>query len=195
MEINSFSGEYRFLSNFFIEPDATHVEGEYQKNKTLDPTIRKMFDGLSPGKAKRFGKTIELRPDWDQIKDEVMETLAQIHYADVIIDRTKWIRGSKHDEFGSTCLLNNMGNMCCLGFLGKAIGYTDGQLYDVNCPNDFVKKHPDLRNNWPNYTEEHDNTYQKLIKANDRPLYSGREREEKITTLGKNIGVNFVFEN
>jgi NADAR domain len=32
--IYEFTGPYRFLSNFFIEPDETHVEGDYQKAKT-----------------------------------------------------------------------------------------------------------------------------------------------------------------
>lgn len=34
--IVSFQGKYRFLSNFFIEPDGTCVEREYQSVKTLD---------------------------------------------------------------------------------------------------------------------------------------------------------------
>lgn len=38
--IDRFVGKYRFLSNFFIEPDDTHVEGEYQWAKCIDPLQR-----------------------------------------------------------------------------------------------------------------------------------------------------------
>lgn len=38
--ISRFTGEYAFLSNFFIEPDGTHVEGEFQGSKEADLNLR-----------------------------------------------------------------------------------------------------------------------------------------------------------
>lgn len=69
--IDSFSDQYAFLSNFYlcevefeedIYPSAEHA---YQAAKTIDPDVRKMIRELSsPGKAKRAGKNIRIRPDW-----------------------------------------------------------------------------------------------------------------------------------
>ena len=77
-------GDHPFLSNFY--PSIVTYEGEvyatvehaYQAAKTLDlkerETIRKTF---SPGKAKKLGKTVLIREDWEEIKVEVMYHLLQ----------------------------------------------------------------------------------------------------------------------
>lgn len=83
--INEFKGEYRFLSNFYacdIELDGViypTVEHAYQAAKTLDPEYRKLFADrkLAPGGAKRMGKQVPLRPDWDSIKLGIMESLVR----------------------------------------------------------------------------------------------------------------------
>lgn len=44
-----------------------------KRKKTLDKDIQKVISLLdSPVKAKRYGRTIELRSDWDKIKYNVM---------------------------------------------------------------------------------------------------------------------------
>lgn len=70
--IESFSGAYRFLSNFFIEPDNTHVEGEYQRAKCDDARDRELFVGLNPFMARAQGHHIFLRPDWEEVKLSIM---------------------------------------------------------------------------------------------------------------------------
>lgn len=51
-------------------PDA---ETAYQMAKTVVPEERKRFLKLrSPYDAKRLGRTVTLRPDWEQVKFEVM---------------------------------------------------------------------------------------------------------------------------
>lgn len=70
--IRSFTGSNRWLSNFYIEPDGTHVEGEYQSSKCANPNDKTRFIGLSPGAAKRLGRAIEIRKDWNAIKNLVM---------------------------------------------------------------------------------------------------------------------------
>lgn len=62
-----------YLSNFFVEPDNTHVEGEYQRAKCAKAMDRKRFDNISPHRAKRLGQDVELRPDWEAVKVEIME--------------------------------------------------------------------------------------------------------------------------
>jgi len=80
--IDSFSGEYRFLSNFYmidVEFEGMvyrSVEHAYQAAKSTDLSIRKHIQQfLTPGKAKRFGKSIEIREDWERVKVGIMYEL------------------------------------------------------------------------------------------------------------------------
>lgn len=73
--IEGFTGPYRFLSNFFVEPDGSHVEGEYQQQKVLSATERARFHGLTPAKAKALGRKVQLRPGWDAMRQNVMLNL------------------------------------------------------------------------------------------------------------------------
>lgn len=78
--ILGFSGPYRFLSNFFIEPDGTHVEGEYQRAKCAIASERDRFHiggkwenpFLPPAQCKAIGQKVELRPDWDDVMCDIM---------------------------------------------------------------------------------------------------------------------------
>lgn len=80
--INEFRGNYGFLSNFHIEPDGTHVEGEYQRAKCITPSERHQFDGLTPGQAKIQGKKVLMRKDWAEVKVEIMLDLVRQKFAD-----------------------------------------------------------------------------------------------------------------
>lgn len=80
--IDSFSGKYRFLSNFApckvqldgIEYNST--ESAYQASKTLNPEgRRKIREAKTPGEAKKLGRTVYLREDWEDVKLDVMENL------------------------------------------------------------------------------------------------------------------------
>ena len=78
--INSFEGKYAFLSNFYESPIAEDriiyptVEHYFQAQKTLDINERKKIAAAdTPGKAKRLGRSVTLRPDWEEIKLGVME--------------------------------------------------------------------------------------------------------------------------
>lgn len=80
--IDSFSGRHRFLSNFY--PASIVLDGEeyptvehaYQAAKTVDSLARAFIRGLSrAGDAKRAGKAFPLRPDWEEMKLPIMESL------------------------------------------------------------------------------------------------------------------------
>jgi ribA/ribD-fused uncharacterized protein len=82
--ITSFQGPYRFLSNFW--PAVVRYEGSvypsvehaYQAAKTLDLSAREAIRvRTSPGEAKRMGKSLVLREDWEQIRLEIMEDLVR----------------------------------------------------------------------------------------------------------------------
>jgi ribA/ribD-fused uncharacterized protein len=65
-QIGQFEGDFHFLSNFFIEPDGTTVEHEFQAEKTWDFHDRlKILNAETPGRAKRMGRNVKLRSDWD----------------------------------------------------------------------------------------------------------------------------------
>lgn len=80
-KIDSFQCEYEFLSNFYEGRDQIirdeglsykSVEAAFQAAKTLSKKMRKVFTELSPSAAKYLGRHIELRDDWESIKDDVM---------------------------------------------------------------------------------------------------------------------------
>ena len=85
--IDSFSGEYRFLSNFYpcvIEfEDLTYdsVEAAYQAAKAFDLALRHRFVGLSAAEAKKVGKHLHLRSGWNGIKVDIMWGLIQKKFA------------------------------------------------------------------------------------------------------------------
>lgn len=84
MKIESFQGKYRFLSNFWpclVVLDGVRyptVEHAYQAAKTLNILDRRYIAVLvSPGDAKRVGKKVVIRPDWESVKVGVMEDLVR----------------------------------------------------------------------------------------------------------------------
>ena len=76
--INYFDGEYYFLSNFY--PCEVVFEGlsfksseaAFQAMKTNDLEQRLKFTTLNSNEAKKLGRKIALRKDWEQIKDSIM---------------------------------------------------------------------------------------------------------------------------
>lgn len=78
-KIDSFHGEYEFLSNFHMcsvlfEGAFYHsVEHAYQAGKTLDLAQRLVISQqLTAGDAKKEGRKVVLRDDWETAKFEVM---------------------------------------------------------------------------------------------------------------------------
>lgn len=86
-KIDSFRNEYHFLSNFYpatVEfegltyPDVEHA---YQSAKTLDMNLRRRIAALrTPAEAKKAGESFPPRPDWPQIKYQVMLTCVRYKF-------------------------------------------------------------------------------------------------------------------
>lgn len=78
-----FHGEYRWLSNFFlcrVEFEGLvfdTVENAYQAAKCANREDRARFQSISAVQAKRLGRVIEMRSDWDDVKVAVMSNLLQ----------------------------------------------------------------------------------------------------------------------
>lgn len=116
--IDSFRGSYRFLSNFYlctILDDGIYypsVEHAFQAAKTIDRAVKQRIASIAkPGEAKRAGRQVELRPDWDAIKVNVMYGLLRKKFADptlrrllVETDDAELIEGNEwEDRFWGMC--------------------------------------------------------------------------------------------
>jgi hypothetical protein len=92
--ISKFSGRYRFLSNFFPAPIVMSFVHEGKRYRFLMPTVENAFQAakvdthiigrvarirafvdLTAGEAKRAGRKVALRSDWEGIKLSIMHAL------------------------------------------------------------------------------------------------------------------------
>lgn len=79
--ITSFSGEFRFLSNFYPcrivyeGLDYHSVEHAYQAAKTEKQFRLPIRAAATPGKAKAMGRRVKLRDGWDDVKEDIMGML------------------------------------------------------------------------------------------------------------------------
>ena len=93
--IDSFTGEYDFLSNFHPSPvclgtdrsfRATTVEHAFQALKTADLEEQLLvLTQPTPGKAKRAGRKVTMRGNWNVIRDGVMYDLLSKKFEDPIL--------------------------------------------------------------------------------------------------------------
>ena len=121
--IHQFQNEYKFLSNFYSSEFTWRgikwmtVEHAFQAAKTLDPQAQKEIRKTPhPGTAKRLGRTVKLRDDWEQTKLLVMAELVWEKFdqnpllmnkllatgMDKLIEGNHW-----HDNFWGDCLCNS----------------------------------------------------------------------------------------
>jgi ribA/ribD-fused uncharacterized protein len=124
--IDSFAGRNSFLSNFF--PCKIRFEGityltsehAFQAAKTLDIDERKLI-ALAPtaGKAKRMGRKLKLRRDWDSVRIEIMEAILRIKFSDPDLLTRLLETGTEELVEG-----NNWGDR----FWGKVNGEGENQL-------------------------------------------------------------------
>lgn len=77
-EINGFIGGYGWLSNYHKCPvyyegiKYPSSENAFMAAKTLDRDERLQFTSISSEEAKVIGRTIKLRPNWNEVRVEVM---------------------------------------------------------------------------------------------------------------------------
>jgi ribA/ribD-fused uncharacterized protein len=108
MNILGFTGENRWLSNFWpseVEMDGVvfpSVENAYQAAKTDDKDKRREMATLTAAQAKKQGRKLTIRPDWETVKLSVMEGLLRQKFAvpelrqklidtgDAYLEETNW---------------------------------------------------------------------------------------------------------
>jgi ribA/ribD-fused uncharacterized protein len=128
--INSFTGEYRFLSNFYpvcvmLDGDwYPTVEHAYQAAKTNNISERiNILNCKSPGDAKRVGKTVNKTSTFDTMKVTIMRALLVQKFRNPCLRKALFETGSKQliegnswgDTFWGVC--NNKGE----NILGKLL--------------------------------------------------------------------------
>lgn len=82
--INNFRGEYFFLSNFYEDPEHSieydgvsfkSVEAAFQSAKVRDKQQAARFVFLSAAQAKKLGRKVRIRDDWEKVKLDIMTSL------------------------------------------------------------------------------------------------------------------------
>lgn len=137
--INSFKGNYRFLSNFYPSPFKDRkgiiwptVEHYFQAAKSASPFFHKYVSSLSsPAEAKKAGRRLkEIRHDWEQIKLEVMEIALNAKFnqnpelkrkllatgQEHLIEGNYW-----HDNYWGDCYCSKCMNIQGQNHLGKLL--------------------------------------------------------------------------
>lgn len=86
--INKFSNKFQFLSNFY--PEEMEYEGDiyassehaFQAAKATNEEDRlKVKNTATCGASKRAGRSIELRKDWEDVKDEIMLNILRAKFS------------------------------------------------------------------------------------------------------------------
>lgn len=85
MKIAKFEGSYRFLSNFYEAP-VTYLGLTFRNNEAAFQAAKCQermaeFQELDPSAAKRLGRRVKLRPDWESIKDQVMYEVCKAKFS------------------------------------------------------------------------------------------------------------------
>ena len=116
--IGPFTNEYSFLSNFWLCPTEFEgtvypsVESAYQAAKTLDLEVRRLvFSQAYPAFAKREGRKLELREDWEDVKRDVMLRCLRSKFQDPTLREELLATGDEelvevnwwHDTYWGVC--------------------------------------------------------------------------------------------
>lgn len=121
------------------------------------------------------------------------------------VERANWLRGTDQ-----SMLRNPEGQMCCLGFLGLACGYTPEELLNRNLPDDFENRPTGESKDrllWPRdlarVHEDQDEggeysigteTCSRIAITNDSTFLSDASREQRLTEYFGSIGIKVVFK-
>jgi ribA/ribD-fused uncharacterized protein len=141
--IDRFSGDWRFLSNFYPSPfeydGVLYATNEHFFNaqKSLDETERRyVADAPTPAEAKRRGRRVQLRPGWDdEIRYAMMIHGLALKFADPGLRRQLLETGSAeliegttwHDTHWGICICRQHGGQG-QNHLGKMLMELRGRL-------------------------------------------------------------------
>lgn len=113
-KINNFKGKYAFLSNYYPSPiqetlsngiiiEYPTIEHAFQAAKTTDEKIQQIIAACpAPGDAKKIGRHVQLRKDWNQIKTAVMLTYVREKFKNSDLRQKLLATGNAYLEEGNT---------------------------------------------------------------------------------------------
>ncbi len=84
--INSFRGKYYFLSNFYETPITfdgityRNNEAAFQAQKVLNKEEQTEFSNLNASEAKKLGRKVLLRKDWEDVKVLLMQGIVDAKF-------------------------------------------------------------------------------------------------------------------
>ena len=128
--IFGFKGKYYFLSNFYSAPvtyhGITYQNSEAAFHAQKDPSRSNEFANLNPSQAKKLGRRVNLRSDWEQVKDRIMYEIVLLKFTQnpelrqklletndsTLVEANTW-----HDSYWGYDEINN----CGLNRLGKIL--------------------------------------------------------------------------
>ena len=131
------SDKYGCFSNFtyckvnFGGITYNSTEAAWQAQKTLNENERKQFATLNPSEAKKLGRKVNLRTDWEEVKYQLMvdvcyekfknskkfrEVLLSTENEEIIENTTGW-----HDNIWGNCECPKCINKPGRNLLGKAL--------------------------------------------------------------------------
>jgi ribA/ribD-fused uncharacterized protein len=135
--IDDFRGQYHFLANFAPAPvlldgvSYPTVEHAYQAAKTLEPEGRQQIRAAStPGLAKKMGRRLTPRPDWDEVKVAVMRDLVRQKFNGrpalkkllLATGEAELVEGNTwHDNFWGDCRCPRCAESTGLNWLGRLL--------------------------------------------------------------------------
>ena len=111
------------------------------------------------------------------------------------VNREKWVRGGApaFERFGSAKLLNDRGNMCCLGFVSKQCGAKTGVLLGKSFPSELGCTLP-AKAKFLLEVDEYQPWLEDRAQAiNDDPALKPNTREAKLKALFREAGHEIEF--
>lgn len=145
--IDLFKGPHFYLSNFHQSPitwrdiDYPTVEHFFQAMKTRNVDEQKKIARCgTPAKAKKKGRSLTLRKDWLEIRDQVMETGLKLkftvnsHLTDALLStgEQQLVEGNHwHDNYWGSCTCHNCRNIPDKNKLGIALMNLRAELKQI----------------------------------------------------------------
>lgn len=93
--IDKFRGKYFFLSNFYVAPveyqglTYQNNEAAFQSAKAKNKKDKEKFIDLLAAEAKKLGRQIELRDDWEDVKIDVMHEVCMAKFTQNLLLKEK----------------------------------------------------------------------------------------------------------
>jgi ribA/ribD-fused uncharacterized protein len=124
-----FKGDYLFLSNFYYHSKNETIEHLYQAAKTTNSKeVKRILNASTPMKAKKIGRQVKLRSNWEKIKVETMHALIYQKKFNkynrlkrlLIATRTVYLEEGNHwhDNFWGNCYCQKCKNILGQNTLG-----------------------------------------------------------------------------